>query len=205
MKEQPFYATSRAIKDRDQIKEIPNPGKKIIDLTEPKFYEKFRDKSGFPNDYAFPPYRTEKNKAKSPKLTRNGFKATSPRPTKMIEPSLVKKRKKMTIQNPFWKMLYDLTEQTDKKFVLDENLAANNFQDTIPNVINSTTLCKKNGHPTGIGVADKLLLRFAMKDGYILVTQDKGLVFRSLQNDYPVVWKEHKRLLVYIDCVRMKL
>jgi len=205
MKEQPFYSTSKAIKERDGFKEIPNPGKKIIDLTEPKFYERFKDKSGFPNDYAFPPYRTEKNKAKTPKLTRKGFKAVSARPTKMIERSLVLKRIRMTVHNPFWKILYDLTNQTDKKFVLDENLAANNFQSTIPNVINSTTLCKNNGHPTGIGVADQTLLQFAMKDDYIIITQDKGLVFRCLQKDYPVVWKDFKKAIVYIDCVRFKL
>lgn len=205
LKEQPFYASAKAVKDRDTIKMIPNPGKKIIDLTEPKFYENFKDKSGFPNEYVFPPYKTEKNKAKPPKLTKKGFKATSNRPTKLIEPSLVKKRQRLTIHNPFWRILNDLSQQTNKKFVLDENLQANGFQSTIPNVINSTTLCKRNGHPSGIGVEDKLLLRYAMKDGYIIITQDKGLVFRSLQKNYPVVWKEFKYSLVYIDCVRMKL
>ncbi len=193
LKEQPFYAKSRVVKERDGLKEIPNVSKgvkKLLDLSEPKFFEK-------QHEYSFPPYITQKPIKNTAKQTSKGFKAVSNRPTKNIEPPLIRKKKYLTIKNPFYCSLKDLAEQTDKKFCLDENVSANSYQSDLDNVINSKTLCN-------IGTSDKTLLEKAIENSYILITKDKGMVFRSLQKSYPVVYVEHRRSLIYIDCVRIK-
>ncbi len=199
MKDQPFYAKSRVIKERDGLKQIPNVSKgvkKILDLTEPKFYEK-------QHEYSFPPYITQKPIDNQAKRKGEVFKAASKPPTKFIEPPLLRKRKYVTTGNPFYCSLRDLAEQTNKKFCLDENCSANNYQSDLDNVINSTQLCLKNGFG-GLGVSDHKLLQIAMKDNYIIITKDKGLVFRSLAKSYPVVYVEHRKSLIYIDCVRIQ-
>lgn len=150
LNEKPFYSTGKK--------------RRIIDLTEPKFYAK------------------------------------TPLPQKVPEVTNVRltRKEKATQNNRLYQKLKVLSEESGKKFILDENCQANQYQRDLKNVINASIFCAQRGHRHG--VSDSVLLKLAMEDDYIIVTRDRGLVLRCFKHAYPVVWI-YGLSISYIDSI----
>jgi rRNA-processing protein FCF1 len=133
---------------------------------------------------------------------RDGLKTipNSTDPVDRIQKKLEKARKKKKL----FDKLKKLAELTNHRFICDEHCQINGLLSADGAIVNAPIFAFVNGLQEN-GLDDDVLLRLAIEQNFVIVTNDKGLILKSIQKNHPVVLYGYKGRISYIRSITVNV